>query len=1315
MKEENENKDKKANTKFKNEGGIDLSRVINKDYLQSLGEFYKCSICSKIMVNPTDCESCGHSFCNECISKSKCPFGCEKKSFKPASMGIRNLLNNLKFNCPNKGCNETILYIDVKTHDNICPFQKMICPNKECEDQLLKKDLENHIKNTCKYTMIKCSYCNYKFPRCQIQEHEKVCSVAYQSFNSSSGNMLNLSNNNSTPNIHNINNKQTEAAKVDSNQYIQTLSKNITQILKDNNMLLNNSNSNSNINNDINANNKDHNENNDNNDIDENIDDNNINIIDSNNNNGKKASLSTKNSNNINTNSNSNANSNNINNIFNSNANSNKNNNIFNTNDNQNESIENNNELSRLSFRQSLAQIEEDDLIDILKKAIEEKLNERFLSFDTNFDKLMKDIKTIKTFVCRINPIDDNKDLYENDNDDEENNRRKKKNNENDDNAKLNNIKEYLKEIVEKAEKEINTSIKSLNDEINKEIENNKNQIKKKSDNDINNDIKNDNKDNEKNEIIINEINKKIDEITNKIIESLNETNSEINNINQKMKNDIGKIIPETESINKEEKNRNDEDNNKDKDKNNKKNDADNTYENMISNLENIFRKVIEDRNNEHSKNIMKIIDEKIKNNNNNNNNDINIDKNKENNEDKKMPNDINDKFNSLNNDINNVNGELKIIKTNIKEVITLISEQFIDITNLLSNNSNPTNNNNINNSNNINPNLNNNTMIDIKKIEEEKDLSNSNAYKLIKSNINDFSFKASDDKVLESPKKIVKIQHDNSEPLIHVNEKLKKNLIKKNLSNKKLAKKNIGNIITLNNDESFDSLAKENDDENKLQDSSNKVKAMNILNGLDSKISLLDKYAKTIPDLIKDKIGTNLENHILNLGKKIEDDLDKKINNMFGLKYCIECDKVDYFYGFMKCSICLKDNCKQCISVCLKCKLLVCKKCCNCPGCKKIYCLNCRYLCEQCNKKFCINCLSNCNTCSKHICIICLKKCIMCQTSNCDLCSKNCYICLKNICNKCSSFKNCDNFLVCPICNKSICTECKIECESCNEKICKNCYFECEQCKKKTCFYCSKKCGLCDKKYCTKCALDFEKTKCNICNKIFCYNCISNIVKCKKCNKTICKECYIQCFQCKSVICKKCSKKCSNCNNRICSKCQYKCICGMVIFCGKCLLSNEELCPHECTQFINDSSIFNSIKTRSIKKLNKNFEAKFFLDKKSSKGRTLIGVTDMDENLFENDTREEILGIWTLVLGSGEKYSSEKKLESYLDSDVKEKDFIYIMKKDDKLFFRINNDEYKLAFNLPKNDYFIYLENINEKHCSAIKFIFIREYEENK
>ena len=137
---ENEDNNIKKN-KFKNVGGIDISRVINKDYLLSWGDFYKCIICSKIMINPTDCENCGHSFCNECISISKCPYGCEKKSLKPASMGIKNLLNNLKFKCFNEGCEEIISYSDVKSHDNNCPFQKLSCPNDGCNEQLLKNKL----------------------------------------------------------------------------------------------------------------------------------------------------------------------------------------------------------------------------------------------------------------------------------------------------------------------------------------------------------------------------------------------------------------------------------------------------------------------------------------------------------------------------------------------------------------------------------------------------------------------------------------------------------------------------------------------------------------------------------------------------------------------------------------------------------------------------------------------------------------------------------------------------------------------------------------------------------------------------------------------------------------------------------------------------------------------------------------------------------------------------------------------------------------------------------------------------------------------
>ena len=123
--------------------GLDESRVINKEYLNSLDDIYKCNICFKIMDSPTDCENCGHSICYECINKLKCPFGCKNKSLKPSSMAIKNILSNLKFKCLNEECKEVILYSDVKRHDNICEFQKIICPNNGCNKKLLKKELEN--------------------------------------------------------------------------------------------------------------------------------------------------------------------------------------------------------------------------------------------------------------------------------------------------------------------------------------------------------------------------------------------------------------------------------------------------------------------------------------------------------------------------------------------------------------------------------------------------------------------------------------------------------------------------------------------------------------------------------------------------------------------------------------------------------------------------------------------------------------------------------------------------------------------------------------------------------------------------------------------------------------------------------------------------------------------------------------------------------------------------------------------------------------------------------------------------------------------
>ena len=163
--------------------GISPSRVINTDYLSTLNDFYKCNICFNIMVNPTDCGTCGHSYCYDCITSHNCPYGCETKNLKPSSSGIKALLSNLIFKCENLGCTAEIPYSDILFHDVNCDYQTVECPHKGCGVQLARKDLEQHIKDDCAFTLVQCQYCSHEFIRAKIKEHESMCKAIGRSLN----------------------------------------------------------------------------------------------------------------------------------------------------------------------------------------------------------------------------------------------------------------------------------------------------------------------------------------------------------------------------------------------------------------------------------------------------------------------------------------------------------------------------------------------------------------------------------------------------------------------------------------------------------------------------------------------------------------------------------------------------------------------------------------------------------------------------------------------------------------------------------------------------------------------------------------------------------------------------------------------------------------------------------------------------------------------------------------------------------------------------------------------------------------------------
>ena len=452
-----------------------------------------------------------------------------------------------------------------------------------------------------------------------------------------------------------------------------------------------------------------------------------------------------------------------------------------------------------------------------------------------------------------------------------------------------------------------------------------------------------------------------------------------------------------------------------------------------------------------------------------------------------------------------------------------------------------------------------------------------------------------------------------------------------------------------------------------------------------------LENFTKNFQTEIKEEISNEFKKQAIIFNNKIENNLDNKISKMFSLKYCKECEKVDYFYGFIKCTICNSENCKQCIILCLNCKHLLCKNCCNCPKCNKSYCSKCRILCIECNKKYCNNCLTNCSSCNKQICFFCIKNCSNCKKNNCDIyCSKTCYICSKNICNKCL---NISNIIKCPICNNNICNDCSIICEICKNNICKNCLKECSKCKNKICSLCFKECAQCKEKYCNNCSNIFEKINCEICEKIICNNCIKNIPNCYLCSKNICKNCSSKCL-CGNTYCNLCSLECEKCNRRCCNICSSKCICEVAVFCNDCLKQNNEtVLLHDCLYFMNNNSIFDKKKIRSKNSfsVNDNIEAKFYISNYNKCLNLLIGITD--NGTFEENCEEEIKNIFVINLLNGDKISTENGNEKFLDIEKEENLCVYIMIKEKKLLFKINEGEYKYAFDLIKDEYWFYAE----------------------
>jgi hypothetical protein len=156
------------------------------DLLPEILSDYLCYICRFIAREPVLCSSCDEIVCSKCIQenskrKKVCPKCNSNFIAKPIPKRIKNILDNMSIQCPNKrNCKVKTKYpFLIRDHMDTCPFTERIAICKGCQSHIETTnkliEIENHIK-ICEQFGVSCPLCNLQIKRADIENHmERYC------------------------------------------------------------------------------------------------------------------------------------------------------------------------------------------------------------------------------------------------------------------------------------------------------------------------------------------------------------------------------------------------------------------------------------------------------------------------------------------------------------------------------------------------------------------------------------------------------------------------------------------------------------------------------------------------------------------------------------------------------------------------------------------------------------------------------------------------------------------------------------------------------------------------------------------------------------------------------------------------------------------------------------------------------------------------------------------------------------------------------------------------------------------------------------
>lgn len=127
-----------------------------REAMEELKGMVECPVCFKVphQGGPLPVCSNGHFLCLSCRDRirqealeqeAKCP-SCMVNLGNNTSLLASRLLEKVKHECKEEGCEEMIPFHDLEKHQKVCLFREVLCPGSKCKLKIPFSKVEEHVR-----------------------------------------------------------------------------------------------------------------------------------------------------------------------------------------------------------------------------------------------------------------------------------------------------------------------------------------------------------------------------------------------------------------------------------------------------------------------------------------------------------------------------------------------------------------------------------------------------------------------------------------------------------------------------------------------------------------------------------------------------------------------------------------------------------------------------------------------------------------------------------------------------------------------------------------------------------------------------------------------------------------------------------------------------------------------------------------------------------------------------------------------------------------------------------------------------------------